>query len=147
MESLAEHKWGAAWSSKRDDWCTPLSLFRTIDAEFGFTLDAAASANNALCRNYHTVEDNALLKPWPGTVWCNPPYSGKVDEWVSKGFNESRTNADLVVMLLFARTDTRWFHKYVYPFAEIRFIPGRVKFVGGKHSAPTPSMFVIWRKP
>ena len=54
------------------------------------------------------------------------------------------------VMLIPARTDTKYFHKYIYHKAEIRFIEGRIKFVnldsGAKsQSAPFPSMIVVFR--
>jgi len=49
------------------------------------------------------------------------------------------------VMLLPARTDTKWFHEYIYGKAEIRFIKGRLKFGGCKNPAPFPSMVVIWK--
>lgn len=48
-------------------------------------------------------------------------------------------------MLIPARTDTRWFHDYIYGKAEIRFIKGRLKFGNAKQSAPFPSMIVIFR--
>lgn len=49
-------------------------------------------------------------------------------------------------MLLPARTDTSWFHDYIYRNAdEIRFLKGRVKFGNAKHSAPFPSMVVVYR--
>lgn len=48
-------------------------------------------------------------------------------------------------MLLPARTDTRWFHDYIYNRSEIRFIKGRLKFGGSRNSAPFPSMVVIFR--
>lgn len=51
-----------------------------------------------------------------------------------------------VVMLLPARTDTAWFHDYIYGKAEIRFIRGRLKFGGIKNSAPFPSMVCVFRK-
>ena len=51
----------------------------------------------------------------------------------------------LVVALLPSRTDTKWFHDYIYGKAEIRFIKGRLKFGDSKNSAPFPSMIVIWR--
>lgn len=47
-------------------------------------------------------------------------------------------------MLLPARTDTRWFHDYIYGKAEVRFIRGRLKFGDSKNSAPFPSMVVIF---
>jgi site-specific DNA-methyltransferase (adenine-specific) len=52
----------------------------------------------------------------------------------------------LAVYLIPARTDTRWFHELVLPFAsEIRFIKGRLKFGDAKNSAPFPSMLVVYR--
>jgi len=65
-----------------------------------------------------------------------------------------------VVMLIPARTDTSWFHKYIYnnPNVEIRFLKGRLKFVNrlstswnenGEYKlspAPFPSMIVIFRR-
>lgn len=53
-------------------------------------------------------------------------------------------DGNVVVMLLPARTDTRWFHEYIYNKAETRFIKGRLKF-GGKNAAPFPSMIVVFR--
>ena len=76
-------------------------------------------------------------------VFCNPPYGRELPKWVKKCYEESR-HAD-VVMLIPARTDTRWFHDYIYGKAEIRFIKGRLKFGNAKQSAPFPSMVVIYR--
>lgn len=73
-------------------------------------------------------------------MFCNPPYS-QAAQWVEKAAGENATT----VMLLVSRTDTRWFHKYIYHRAEIRFIKGRLKFSGAKNSAPFPSMIVIFR--
>ena len=49
-------------------------------------------------------------------------------------------------MLVHARTDTRWFHDWVYGKAELRFVKGRLKFGGSKNSAPFPSMVAIYRR-
>lgn len=64
---------------------------------------------------------------------------------VEKAYNESKKDNTLIVMLLPARTDTKWFHNYIYKKAEIRFIKGRLKFGGSKNSAPFPSMLVIYK--
>lgn len=77
-----------------------------------------------------------------GTCWCNPPYGRQIEAWVQKAAESNAT----VVMLLPARTDTAWFHDYIYGKAEIRFIRGRLKFGGSKNSAPFPSMVCIFRK-
>ena len=48
-------------------------------------------------------------------------------------------------MLIPSRTDTKAFHELILPYAEIRFIKGRVKFGGSKDNAPFASMIVIYR--
>lgn len=77
-------------------------------------------------------------------VFCNPPYS-EIEKWVQKAFYESRTDNTVVVMLIPARTDTKYFHDYIMHRAEIRFIRGRLKFGDSKNSAPFPSIVVIFR--
>ena len=135
----------ALFSHKSCEWSTPKELFDQLDAEFHFELDVCATSENAKCSRYYTVADDGLSKPWDAeTCWCNPPYGTLVSAWVAKAAqsaNEGRT----VVMLLPARTDTRWFHDYIYGHAEIRFIRGRLKFGGSKNAAPFPSMIVIFK--
>lgn len=77
-------------------------------------------------------------------VFCNPPYGRELPKWVAKAYNESKKPGTTVVMLIPARTDTRYFHDYIYHKAEIRFIKGRLKFGGSNNSAPFPSMVVIY---
>lgn len=77
-------------------------------------------------------------------VFCNPPYGREIGKWVEKAFRTNEDHGNLVVMLLPARTDTKWFHDYIYHKAEIRFIRGRLKFGDSKNSAPFPSMVVVY---
>lgn len=77
-------------------------------------------------------------------VFLNPPYS-QIEAWAKKAFYETKQENTLVVMLIPSRTDTRYFHDYIYGRAEIRFVKGRLKFGEGKNSAPFPSMIVIFR--
>ena len=135
------------FSSKTDLWETPQDFFDMLDAEFCFTLDAAADAQNHKCPRYYTREQDGLKQPWPGTVWCNPPYGRQIGKWVQKASYEAAANNNTIVMLLPARTDTRWFHTYIYkqPNVETRFVRGRLKFGGSKNSAPFPSMVVIFK--
>lgn len=132
------------FSSKTDLWETPQELFDELNHEFHFTLDVCALPENAKCSVYYTPQQDGLSKPWNGVIWCNPPYGKGVGEWVRKALFASIGGAT-VVMLLPARTDTRWFHEYIYGKAEIRFIKGRLKFGGSKNSAPFPSMIVVFR--
>lgn len=119
------------FSSKTDLWETPQTFFDKLNQEFGFTLDACAVPDNAKCERYYTPEQDGLSQPWDGVVWCNPPYGREVGKWVRRGLMASENGA-IVVMLLPARTDTKWFHDYIYGKAEIRFVRGRLKFGGGQ---------------
>lgn len=132
------------FSSKTDLWSTPQELFDELNKEFSFQLDPCALPCNAKCARFYTPDDDGLLQPWLGLrVFCNPPYGRKVGDWVRKAYCEAQLGA-LVVMLLPARTDTAYFHDYIYNKAEIRFIRGRLKFGGCKNTAPFPSMVVIF---
>lgn len=134
------------FSSATDDWSTPQDFFDKLNDEFHFTLDVCADENNHKCEHYYTKEIDGLIRPWVGTIWCNPPYGRKIGEWVRRALFAS-VAGNTVVMLLPARTDTKWFHDYIYKRdnVEIRFIKGRLKFGGCKNSAPFPSMVVIFR--
>ncbi len=136
-----------AFSSKSDEYSTPLKLFKQLNKEFNFTLDACASLENAKCDNYYTKENNGLLQEWENeSVFCNPPYSD-IKLWVRKCYQEAKNNK-VIVMLIPARTDTKYFHNYIYKIAEIRFIKGRISFeLEGKKigEAPFPSMIVVYK--
>lgn len=129
------------FSSKTDLWETPQTLFEELDAEFHFDVDVCATPENAKCDTYFTKEQDGLAQEWNGVCWCNPPYGRNVGKWVEKAAKSNAT----VVMLLPARTDTRWFHDYIYSRSEVRFLKGRLKFGGCKNSAPFPSMVVVFR--
>lgn len=131
------------FSSTTDVWATPQRFFDELNSEFNFELDVCATPENAKCRRFYTKEQDGLAHPWTGRVWCNPPYGREIGKWVKKAF-ETAARGGLVVMLLPARTDTRWFHDYIYGKAEVRFIRGRLKFGDSKNSAPFPSMVVIF---
>lgn len=77
-------------------------------------------------------------------MFCNPPYGKEISKWVEKCSNEAKKPNTKVVMLIPARTDTSYFHDFIYNKAEIRFIRGRVKFGNSKQGAPFPSMIVIF---
>lgn len=135
------------WSSKSDNWATPQDFFDKLNEEFHFTLDPCADDLNHKCEKYFTAEQDGLAQSWAGErVFCNPPYGRTVAKWVEKAFDEVYAgNCPLAVMLLHARTDTRWFHDYIHHRAEVRLIKGRLKFGGQTENAPFPSMVVIFR--
>lgn len=54
----------ALLSSKKMDYCTPQGFFDTLNAEFHFILDAAATEKSAKCKNFYTPETDGLTAPW-----------------------------------------------------------------------------------
>lgn len=130
----------AMFSSKTDLWATPQHFFDALNEEFHFDTDVCALPENAKCERFYTPEQDGLKQEWKGVCWCNPPYGREIGKWVKKAAECKAT----VVMLLPARTDTKWFHDYIYGKAEIRFIRGRLKFGGAKENAPFPNMVVVF---
>ena len=135
---------------KTTEWETPQYLFDELNKEFEFTLDPCCTHENAKCEKHYTREEDGLAQSWAKeNVFMNCPYGQEISAWVEKAYDESITvslnPAYVIVGLLPARTSTAWFHDFIYNYAEIRFIKGRLKFSNSKNSAPFPSMIVIWR--
>jgi len=131
------------YSSNTVEWYTPHDLYAQLDSEFNFTLDPCATNENHKCSKWYTKQENGLMQQWDGErVFMNPPYGREIGQWVKKA---SEARGGVVVCLLPARTDTKYFHEYIYNKAEIRFIRGRLKFGGSKTSAPFPSMIVVFK--
>ncbi len=128
------------YSNNTGIWETPQAFFDSLDEEFHFDIDVCALPQNAKCKRFYTPF-HGLVQPWKGVCWCNPPYGRGVEKWVRKAAESDAT----IVMLLPARTDTKWFHEYIYGKAEVRFIKGRLKFGSVKDNAPFPNMVVIFR--
>lgn len=138
------------------EWRTPPDLFARLNRRFQFDYDAFASHENALCTFYSTdsgtffkggqswtdnsflppipapenAPDDGLSFPWTGwRVFMNPPYSrGLIEQCVEKAYNE-RDNAAIIVALIPAATETRWFQRYVLPHCHIDWLPKRVVFI------------------
>ena len=145
MRSVSEMNGKEAFlTSKNKEWETPNPLFDSLNEEFHFTMDVCASSENAKCARYFTKEQDALKQEWTGVCWCNPPFSKGLGKWVKKAYESDA----LTVMLIPARTDTIWFHEYILNKngVEVRFIKGRIKFVGAEHKAPFPCMVVIFNR-
>lgn len=134
-------------TSTTDEWATPQDLFDRLNACFRFTLDPCATDENHKAPKYYTREQDGLKQDWGGEViWCNPPYGRTIGEWIKR----CAEHQGIAVMLIPARTDTRWWHQYIdcNPNASVHFIKGRLKFGGAKNPAPFPSAIVIftnWR--
>ena len=114
-----------------------------MNKEFKFTLDVCALPENTKCKRYYTPDDDALEQEWKGTCWMNPPYGTAIKEWMGKAKREA-INGSTVVCLVPARPDTNWWWDNCID-AEIRFIKGRLEFVGGDTGAPFPSAVIVMR--
>jgi len=136
----------ALYSSNTDEWATPQAFFDRLNEEFHFTLDPCALPENAKCKRFFSPAENGLAQNWGGEiVFCNPPYGRAIYDWVRKCSAEAKKPDTIVVSLLPARTDTRYFHEFIYNKAqEIRFLKGRLKFGNSKNAAPFPSMVVVF---
>lgn len=132
------------FSSQTDLWATPEDLFQELDREFGFTLDVCALPSNAKCPSYFTPEQDGLVQTWSGVCWMNPPYGRHIGKWLQRAFENSQQGA-VVVCLIPARTDTKWWHDFVTKASEVRFVKGRLHFGGSVTPAPFPSAIVVFR--
>ncbi len=134
------------FSSKTGDWATPQDFFDKLNWRYGpFDLDPCASAHNTKCTNFYTAQDDGLSKDWTGhTVFVNPPYGRGIDKWIEKAYNTAKWENSRVVMLIPARTDTKYWHSYVMKAAEVHFVKGRLKFGSAKNCAPFPSAVIVF---
>lgn len=138
MSKMAVH-----YSNKTVMWETPQDFFDQYNAEFGFTLDVCATAENTKCAMFFSPQEDGLKQLWIGVCWMNPPYGRTIGAWMRKAYESSLSGAT-VVCLVPARTDTKWWHDFAMK-GEIRFIKGRLKFSGNKRNAPFPNAVVIFK--
>jgi site-specific DNA-methyltransferase (adenine-specific) len=133
----------------KDEWATPKPLFDWCSHYFNFSLDAAASAENALCEKFYTKEQNALKKDWKkgakgGDVWLNHPYS--MNETFIKKMKKESDKGVTICNLGPADTSCRYFELYYKYCSGIYLILGRVKFKGASHAATFSSGIYVFGK-
>jgi phage N-6-adenine-methyltransferase len=140
-----------------DDRTTTREMFDPLDARFEFTIDVAASAINARCLRYYTIEDDGLKQSWAGeSVWCNPPYSD-IRPWVEKAWAEDGRARSVVLLLPANRTEQGWWQDLVEPYRDhgtslhVEFLRGRQRFiaagrrhVGANERPPFGLALLIW---
>ena len=134
------------FSSKTGEWATPQEFFDKLAWRFGpFDLDPCADPTNTKCANFFSEAEDGLSKDWGGFIsFVNPPYGRGIDKWIQKGYEESHKENTRVVMLIPARTDTKYWHRYVMKADEVYFVKGRLKFGDSSNSAPFPSAVVVF---
>lgn len=131
------------FSSERQDWATPDELWERLNGIYAFDLDAAASRENTRCKTYFDASTDGLAQSWAShRVWCNPPYGRAIGHWTRKAAAEAE-HATFIVMLVPARTDTKWWHDAIAT-ARVEYIRGRLRFKGATASAPFPSALLYW---
>lgn len=136
------------FSSNKMDWETPKDLFNKLNDKFHFTLDPCANEFNHKCDKYFTIKDDGLKQNWENNiVFVNPPYGRQLYSWVKKCYEESKKENTLVVLLIPSRTDTKYFHDFLYNKSgiDLYFIKGRLKFSDSTISAPFPSLIAVMR--
>ena len=127
-------------------------MFDELNKNYNFNWDLASSDANAKCVNHFTVGDDSLSQDWSaleGNLWLNPPYGRDLKHWVKKAYESSRNRDGALVMLIPSRTDTSYWHDYIFDKAEIKFIRGRLKFENGgvaSQPAPFPSALIVYGK-
>lgn len=136
---------GVHFSSETNEWGTPQKFYEKLNDEFHFTLDPCSTHENHKCNKYYTQEDDGLSQDWSNeVVFMNPPYGREIKHWIQKAYEESLKGV-MVVCLIPARTDTTYWHSYIFGKAsEVRFVKGRLKFGDGKNSAPFPSAVIVF---
>jgi len=150
----------------KDEWGTPKDIFYELDSEFHFTFDPCGCKDRFLKPDMLTLDKdymyydggvlghygNGLMWSWWGMVaFVNPPYSGNnIEKWIKKCHDEKDRAKVIVLLIPTTKTGTEYFHKYVIPFAEIRFVKGRINFVPlagqNDNSNPLYSLICIFRR-
>ena len=118
----------------RTDWRTPTQLYKQLDKEFKFDFDPCPIK----------PKFDGLKIEWGKRNFVNPPYGTEIKHWIKKGFEEWK-KGKLVIFLIPARTDTSYWHDYIFGNAQIRFLRGRLKFDDTNKPAPFPSAIIIFK--
>lgn len=143
------------------EWETPWPTFEMLCLTYKVkpVLDVCATAQNTKCPHFYTKEENGLEYEWRYDFWMNPMYD-EVAVWIAKAAEQARKHNVTGIALTYAKTDTKWWHTFIEGHnVEVHFLKGRIRFmlppkkgsdmqvaVAGKHSAPYPSVVLIWRK-
>lgn len=146
------------YSSNSNEWETPQAFYNQLDKKYHFGGDLAATDDNHKCERYLTKKDNALEQNWQQfgkgrALFLNPPYGRQIKDWVRKAYEESVGYSAPIVLLIPARTDTAYWHDYIFGKAHVSFLRGRLKFeqhglaVGGVRRFLVQWLFITTRRP
>jgi len=114
------------------EWYTPREIFEGLGLEFD--MDPCSPGKKVVpwipATTHLTIRENGLIQPWDGLVFMNPPYGNDTPKWFRRLAEHGNG-----IGLVFARTDTKWFHNYIPGAGAVLFIKGRVQFVPGSTDA------------
>jgi hypothetical protein len=117
-----------------NEWFTPPSVFDALGLDFD--LDPAHPVDRLpwvpAARTF-SIDDDGLSQSWSGRVWLNPPYGPATTTWLER-FVEHGDG----IALVFARTETQWFHRHALAVDAWCLIRGRLTFV---HADGRPSAY------
>lgn len=113
-----------------DEWETPPDVLAEAMKKYDIhpTLDVCATAQNTKFPKYISPELNSLTRYWPYDFFMNPPYS-EISLWMKKAYKQHKENNVNALILVFAKTSTKWWHEYVEGKAETHFQKGRIRFL------------------
>lgn len=123
----------------RQDYRTPAAFLEAVKQRFGieaFSIDLAASAENAVARRFYNEADNALMQSWlsEGWAWLNPPFAN-IEPWVARAHVSSRVGARVAVLVP-AGVGSNWWKRHVHGKACVLLLNGRLTFAD--ESSPYP---------
>lgn len=126
---------------------TPRSFIQAVEREFGaLVFDLASDGKNNIAPMYYTPAEDSLSQAWSwitgGFAWLNPPYDD-IGKWAKKAYTESLLGTK-ILMLVPASVGSNWYRDFVYGKAEVRFLNGRLTFVGHKTGYPKDLMLIVY---
>lgn len=130
---------------QKDEYLTSLPLIQSLGK---FKLDPCSPIKRPwdTAEIHFSKKDDGLTKKWKGRVWLNPPYGRETYKWLEKLVKHGNG-----IALVFARTETKYFFKYIWGEANaILFLKGRIAFhsiIGKKLlKAMAPSCLIAYGK-
>lgn len=141
----------------RQCYVTPVEFMQAVESRFGrIDFDLAATRINAKAPHFYTAQQNALRYPWIASdrrcqssrthFWLNPPYR-HITPWVRRATEEQRRlSSGWFLVLLPASVGSNWFRKYVFNFASVYFLEGRICF-NKRQPYPKDCMLLQYRNP
>ncbi len=115
---------------ENDLWETPKILLEEKLEELNIKpiIDVFASKSNYKFSKYYTQEDSAFNHELTETFFANPEYSN-ITESMKFLYNQHLKHNVTGIILVFAKTSVKWWHRFVEGKAETHFQKGRIRFL------------------